>query len=278
MILLKGVHLRTLDEFFTKNEWDQFTCANIIIEKRGFVLSRKTDFDIFYPGPIEMHKIWLQHLRKCCILHKFQKNYQNLNPIGIGSKSIIQEERSLENGQTFAVKEYDKQQIKDGHAGDPRKDQMVFSTIENEINILRMIDNEYTMKLFEVYEDKRQIKLVLEKMNGGDLFKKLSDPKFKKYKENDFKFMIKQILLALKNLHEKGIMHRDIKPENILFVNETDLTLKLGDFGLAEFENKKSHLLARCGTPGYVAPEVLKDQEYDKKCDLFGVGVILYMM
>jgi len=277
VILLKGVRLRTLEEFFKKQNWDEYTVKNNF-EKTGFVLSRKKNFEIFYTGPKEMHNTWLQHLRKCCILPKFHKKYKVLRQLGLGSNSMTYEAMSTENEEIYVVKEYDKNKIKNVLFIQEKKERSFVSTIENEINILSMLDNEHIMKLYEVYEDKHHIKLVLENLGGGNLFNRMFDRKFKDFTANDYKFIIKQILLALKYLHEKGIMHRDIKPENILFINKEDMTLKLGDFGLSEFDNKKIHLLTKCGTPGYLAPEILRNEAYDRKCDLFSVGVILYMM
>ena len=73
-------------------------------------------------------------------------------------------------------------------------------------------------------------------------------------------------------------MHRDIKPENLLLKDEMSFDLKLADFGLSEIIGKKENLFTRCGTPGYVAPEVLEDKKYDCKCDIFSAGVILYIL
>ena len=225
-----------------------------------------------------MHLTWLGFLKKCCILHKFKKKYTVLKNIGKGSRSVIKQVRCLENGNVYAVKDFDKDEISYSLDQDKEKTLKIFQAIENEINILRLINHEKTMKFYEVYESKRHIRLVFENLHGGDLLKKLTNLNFKHFKENEFKFITKQILLALNYLHEKEIMHRDIKPENILFETSKDLSLKVVDFGFCEFANKKTHLLTRCGTPGYLAPEILSNKNYDQKCDLFGVGVILYMM
>lgn len=74
-------------------------------------------------------------------------------------------------------------------------------------------------------------------------------------------------------------MHRDIKPENLILKDESTLEIKVVDFGLSEFENTQENLIfKRCGTPGYVAPEILEDQPYDCKVDSFSCGVILYIL
>jgi calcium-dependent protein kinase len=90
-----------------------------------------------------------------------------------------------------------------------------------------------------------------------------------------------QTLLALKHLHANGICHRDLKPENIMFLNKQTDTIKLIDFGLSKKLNTSSNLLERqnsvVGTPYYVAPEVLT-MDYDFRCDIWSVGVILFIM
>ena len=131
--------------------------------------------------------------------------------------------------------------------------------------------------MHEVYEGEYHIYLVLDLLKGGELFDKLIQKG--NYSEKDACILISNLLGALAYLHEKGIMHRDIKPENLILRDDkNDYDVVLADFGLAEHEKKKKHLFKRCGTPGYVAPEVLADQKYDSKVDVFSAGVILYIL
>lgn len=139
-----------------------------------------------------------------------------------------------------------------------------------------MLDNPNIIKLYEVYEGEYHIYLVMELLNGGELFDRIMNKGH--YEERDAAILISKLISALVYLHSMNIMHRDIKPENLILKDENGFDLKLADFGLAEFVNQQTHLFKRCGTPGYVAPEILEDLPYDTKVDVFSAGVILYIL
>ena len=142
---------------------------------------------------------------------------------------------------------------------------------------MRHLDNEYIIKLYEVYESDQHIYLVLELLNGGELFSKIA--KKTRYSEKDACSLMKNLLNALDYLHSKGIMHRDLKLENLILKQaNNDVDVKIVDFGLATILNSNDWLFKRCGTPGYVAPEILADEKYDQKVDVFSAGVILYIL
>ena len=143
---------------------------------------------------------------------------------------------------------------------------------------MRRLAHESIIKLDGVYEGDNHVYLVLELLHGGELFDRIV--KRGQYSERDACTLMKKLLSALEFMHSKGIMHRDIKPENLILKDvENDWNVKIADFGLATFINPNhDYLFKRCGTPGYVAPEVLADQKYDQKVDVFSCGVILYIL
>lgn len=141
---------------------------------------------------------------------------------------------------------------------------------------MKILDHPSIIKLYEVYEGEYHIYLVMELLKGGELFDRIVKKGISK--EKDACIIIVRLLSALEYLHDLGIMHRDIKPENLILKDEHDFEIKLADFGLAEFVSKSDLLFRRCGTPGYVAPEILADKPYDTKVDVFSAGVILYIL
>ena len=136
--------------------------------------------------------------------------------------------------------------------------------------------NDYTIQLFEVYESKNSIYLILEYLPGSTLLKTL---KSQFYEDEEIKIILQKILECIAYCNEKGIMHRDVKPENIIFkVDEQLNSLKLIDFGLSRFIGEKEVLLPNCGSPGYIAPEVFEEENYSQKCDVFSIGSIFYSL
>ena len=153
----------------------------------------------------------------------------------------------------------------------------------NEIDIMRAVSHDNIIQLYDVYETEKSIYLVLELIQGKSLQDILKKTNFKD-DQNEVKIfnMIRMILEALSYLASKNIMHRDLKPDNIL-VDKND-KIKIVDFGLATFVNINEYIFKKCGTPGYIAPEVFKYDAknpatfYDEKCDVFSAGCILYYM
>jgi len=135
------------------------------------------------------------------------------------------------------------------------------------------------VKTIEIYAPSKQpdVFIIMEVMSGGELFDRIVEKEC--YNEAEARKAFKDMLMAIKYLHEKGIVHRDLKPENLLYASkEDDAVLKLADFGLAHILKDNQLLSSACGTPGYVAPEVLAKKGYGKEVDMWGLGVILYIL
>jgi len=142
-----------------------------------------------------------------------------------------------------------------------------------EVELLKELDHPNICKLYEVFEDRDSIFLVMDLCSGGELFDRIADGQLGG--EAEAAELILQLAHALRYCHEHRIVHRDIKPENVLFVSpEPQAPAKLIDFGISSHFKQSERLRGRAGTEAYEAPE----EEYTEKCDLWSLGVLLYVM
>lgn len=130
------------------------------------------------------------------------------------------------------------------------------------------------MKYYETYVDEKYIYLVMEYIDGGELFDKIAQQENQVFSEEMAANFMRKLFSALNHMHAQGVVHRDIKPENIMLTKSDEL--KLIDFGLSKKQEGGQKLKTIAGTPYYMAPEVLNEQ-YDSKCDTWSLGVLLYV-
>ncbi|XP_074986264.1 calcium/calmodulin-dependent protein kinase type 1 isoform X2 [Caretta caretta] len=131
--------------------------------------------------------------------------------------------------------------------------------------------------LDDIYESGGHLYLIMQLVSGGELFDRIVEKGF--YTERDASQLIRQILDAVRYLHDMGIVHRDLKPENLLYYSpDPDSKIMISDFGLSKIEGSGSVMSTACGTPGYVAPEVLAQKPYSKAVDCWSIGVIAYIL
>ena len=146
-----------------------------------------------------------------------------------------------------------------------------------EVAILDSLKHPSIIEIKELFEDDDYFYLVMERMRGGDVFDKLIQ--IKKYTEADAKKLVKSLLIAAEFFHSHNVAHRDLKPQNILLKSNTNMhDIVISDFGFSCRVHKPMSLSTRCGTPSYVAPEVLKNAPYDQSVDMWSIGVIIYVL
>uniref|UniRef100_A0A2A4ITY0 Protein kinase domain-containing protein n=1 Tax=Heliothis virescens TaxID=7102 RepID=A0A2A4ITY0_HELVI len=199
--------------------------------------------------------------------------------LGTGAFSEVRLIESKENGQMFACKIIDKKALKGKE-----------DSLENEIRVLKrfseqakgegaekkMFSHPNIVQLLETYEDKNKVYLVMELVTGGELFDRIVEKG--SYTEKDASNLIRQVLEAVDYMHSQGVVHRDLKPENLLYYSaDEDSKIMISDFGLSKIEDS-GIMATACGTPGYVAPEVLAQKPYGKAVDVWSIGVISYIL
>ncbi|XP_041640534.1 serine/threonine-protein kinase DCLK2 isoform X2 [Cheilinus undulatus] len=185
--------------------------------------------------------------------------------IGDGNFAVVKECVERSTGKEFALKIIDKAKCRG-------KEHL----IENEVAVLRRVKHPNIIMLIEEVDTSSELYLVMELVKGGDLFDAITTSA--RYTERDATIMVYNLAAALKYLHSMNIVHRDIKPENLLVFEYPDGTksLKLGDFGLATVV--EGPLYTVCGTPTYVAPEIISESGYGLKVDVWAAGVITYIL
>ncbi|KAK7300813.1 hypothetical protein RJT34_11664 [Clitoria ternatea] len=188
--------------------------------------------------------------------------------LGQGTFAKVYYGRSTITSQSVAVKVIDKDKVlKSGQA----------ENVKREISVMRLVKHPNIIQLFEVMATKSRIYFVMEYAKGGELFNKVAKGKVKEDVAHKY---FRQLVSAVDFCHSRGVYHRDIKPENIL-LDETE-NLKVSDFGLSALAASKrldGLLHTTCGTPAYVAPEVIKRRGYDgAKADIWSCGVVLFVL
>jgi len=148
-------------------------------------------------------------------------------------------------------------------------------TLANEIDILGSIEHPNVVSMHAIFDTEDILFIVMELMEGGELYEEIV--KRKTFTEQDASEIVRQLTEALAYLHEKGIVHRDLKLENLLLKKKNTLEIKLADFGLSKLYSGQA-LQTACGTPFYVAPDVLLGTGYGPAVDMWSVGVLLYVL
>lgn len=231
-------------------------------------IKKRTYEELFSPSATQI-EVWHQALKRCCLLTKFRLHFDSLRVLGRGNFAKVFLVRRRTDGREFAVKAFSKSAV--------MADPLEVKCLQYEVKMMRLASHERVMRLEELYEGENFFYCVLELFRGPDLLQAL----VKKGPQPEAKALTiaQQILQGLSYLHSQGVIHRDVKPENILFRGTGESPdIGLVDLGFATLERDYRKLFVRCGTPGYVAPEILADQSYDCKADVFSAGVILYMI
>ncbi|KAK2738797.1 hypothetical protein FQN55_000435 [Onygenales sp. PD_40] len=202
--------------------------------------------------------------------NKFRQQYRILQQLGKGHFASVYLCVERSTGVKYAVKRFERR------PGDSQRTDN--DGLQQEIAVLMSVNHPNVLCLKDTFDESDGVYLVLELAPEGELFNWIVAKQ--KLTESETRKVFLQLFKGLKYLHERNIVHRDIKPENILLVDE-HLTVKLADFGLAKIIGEDSFTTTLCGTPSYVAPEILvenpRHRKYSRAVDIWSLGVVLYI-
>jgi calcium/calmodulin-dependent protein kinase I len=197
----------------------------------------------------------------------FHSTYKVGRVLGEGAFSKVKEARGIRDNKNYAAKIVTKSAL-------TREDDLA---LKDEIGILKNLTHDNIIKLYDVFDEPEYYFLITEMMRGGELFDRIVQKTF--YNEKEARDVCKILFEALNYCHQHRIAHRDLKPENLLLTSHSnDREIKIADFGFAKRVSSEQCLLTQCGTPGYVAPEILHGVPYGTKADMWSLGVITYIL
>lgn len=206
---------------------------------------------------------------------KWDEVYEIVKHLGEGITGAVHLVRHKRTGELYAKKSIN---LED-------QDPAQTKELINEINLLRVLDHPNIVHLYEYFNYKDEMHLIMENLEGGELFSMLRSGKnHHEFTEDEVASICHGALSALAYCHARNIVHRDLKPQNIVFPTKGDLSdVKIIDFGMSKRGMKKTMFGRRavqtaCGTPLYVAPEIILGARYDEKIDVWAIGVLAYHM
>mmetsp|Transcript_7514 Transcript_7514/g.7956 ORF Transcript_7514/g.7956 Transcript_7514/m.7956 type:complete len:453 (+) Transcript_7514:53-1411(+) len=188
-------------------------------------------------------------------------------PVGEGAFSVVRLAKNSTTGQDVAIKCISRKELS------PEDE----NSIRTEINIMKSLNHPNIVKFVDSFEEEKFFYVVLEFLPGGELFDRLVQKTF--YNEKEARDTVRIICEGIKYCHDRGIVHRDLKPENLLMESiDDDAKVKIADFGFARCD--ASAMVTQCGTPNYVAPEVLigGSTAYTKAVDMWSMGIIIFII
>eukprot|EP00565_Helicotheca_tamesis_P003138 CAMPEP_0185724196 /NCGR_PEP_ID=MMETSP1171-20130828/743_1 /TAXON_ID=374046 /ORGANISM="Helicotheca tamensis, Strain CCMP826" /LENGTH=351 /DNA_ID=CAMNT_0028391995 /DNA_START=144 /DNA_END=1199 /DNA_ORIENTATION=+ len=197
----------------------------------------------------------------------FESIYKMGKPLGEGAFSVVKEGTNKRTGESFAIKIVTKAKL-------TNEDEIA---LKDEIAVLKDLQHDHIIRLYDVFDEPKFYYLVTEQMKGGELFDRIVAKSY--YNEKEARDVCKILFEALQYCHRQKVVHRDLKPENLLLQSEeNDSDIKIADFGFAKRCETETSLTTQCGTPGYVAAEILKGTPYGTKADMWSLGVIVYIL
>ena len=241
------------------------------ISRYGFIISHD------YKSPLKLFGLsrddrddWIKALTEASHTIQIDDDYTFHMVIGTGKFSNVYRAIHKQTYESVAIKVIEKATL----------DEQETEFLGTELAIIKVIEHPYITEVIDVYEDAKKIYIVMEIIDGGELFEYVV--KNMVLSESEAALIGYQILSTLGYMHEASVVHRDLKPENILIEldEKTGFVkgIRITDFGLSKMMNPNKKYNEMCGTLAYVAPEVLNQEGYNKEVDYWSAGVIIYLL
>jgi serine/threonine protein kinase len=230
----------------------------------GFTIKKLSGSQDFFVENEEDLEKWLENFSRLGLMSGFDLDYVIIKNIDYGRSGLVSVCQDMLTGAEYAAKRIEKSKLTE-----PTQRKL----LKNEIKSMRKVSSQHTVQLFRVYEDQDLIILIMEYLPHGNLLQRLQ--KIKTLGEKECSLLMRNIFEALQHFSMIDLLHRDLKLENILMCsNSNNFEIKIIDFGLSCSFNSCD--FAKCGSPGFMAPEIFAAGHYDSKIDVFSAGVVCY--
>ena len=234
----------------------------------GFYLKSHKKGRMFVCDNYQKALHWYEILKKFCVQKYSLLNYTLLKELGRGSFSLVVLAKKFNDQNKYALKFFSKANLISKKSS--------FSNFVNEIKIVNTLNHPHVIKLNEILYNQKNFIMVLEYLSGGNLNDYLME---NRPSETEIKSFSREFAKTMEYIHSKNIIHRDLKPENIVLSSLNDInSFKIIDFGLSTFYKPGEKINMKCGSLGYVAPEILQGDYYTQRVDLFSFGSILFFI
>lgn len=231
------------------------------------LISQKGKIQWYLTPEIDIYNKWVEILKELMNYKDISNEYEFKEITGKGKFSVVYCAYDKKNKRKVAIKRIDKTQLKLSE----------LELIKTEIDILKICQHPYVIGLYDVIETYNTMDIILEYCQIGNLFNYLYKKNFN-LTEQQIVTYIHKISKAVYSMHNLGIIHRDLKLSNIAMANEKDEDIRILDFGLSKIIGPGEYCSESYGTPGYASPEVINEEEYRFKADVWSIGAIAYIM
>ena len=196
--------------------------------------------------------------------------------LGTGGFAVVKQCTHLRSKKSYAVKVMNI--VEPTNEEDLEEGGMTLPEIAEEIRLTISLASPQVVRIYDFYQTPKHVYVIMEFLRGGELLEAVMN--LGSYSEKDAALIMKQLLTGLVNVHAHNITHRDLKLENLMLAEKGNLrSLRIADFGLAKkMKTSRGKLSAQCGSPAYVAPEIILGQQYTPAVDMWAVGCILYCL